>query len=398
MALGSRLWRPVPVDCWEWLEDLSPLAQRTWFWLWTGPTSTPHGVVSVRPYHAAGALKTKPSALLVALSELEQAGRIVMQQGSQSRVDLYLVGYLPAQCSVRPVQRRGIKKGIERVDLGLPTTQALEEWAIWDRACRKADDSLDSACDEPEPQQKQKQKQEQKPENKQETSASVAKATDTPTVVDEPADDVDSGPWAKLKAEYANPTANRPDFRIAPTLTPEAALRLAKADAVRKGILLPEAQQLAMDLPAGKPKRELTPAQLDAIFAKKRLQKVVNEWNEVMAGINAPCDYKAVEKLAGTLMGNLAKYEHRDVFDDASCLFGWAMAVDRYHAGKDLKKWSLQAWLTAEHLALVFATYRANKGDGKLLTLDLDRTIRHWRLAVETAELNNKIAAQREAA
>jgi hypothetical protein len=184
MALGSRLWRPVPVDCWEWLEDLSPLAQRAWFWLWTGPTSTPHGVVSVRPYHAAGALKTKPSALLVALSELEQAGRIVMQQGSPSRIDLYLVGYLPAQCPVRPVQRRGIKKGIERVDLGLPTSQALEEWASWDAACRKADDSLDPACAEPEPQQKQKQKQEQKPENKQETNASVAKATDTPALPD----------------------------------------------------------------------------------------------------------------------------------------------------------------------------------------------------------------------
>jgi hypothetical protein len=110
-----------------------------------------------------------------------------MQQGSPSRIDLYLVGYLPAQCPVRPVQRRGIKKGIERVDLGLPTTQAIEEWAIWDAACRKADDSLDPACAEPEPQQKQKQKQEQKPENKQETNASVAKATDTPAVaVDKP--------------------------------------------------------------------------------------------------------------------------------------------------------------------------------------------------------------------
>jgi hypothetical protein len=179
MALGSRLWRPVPVDCWEWLEDLSPLAQRTWFWLWTGPTSTPHGVVSVRPYHAAGALKTKPSALLVALSELEQAGRIVMQQGSPSRIDLYLVGYLPAQCPVRPVQRRGIKKGIERVDLGLPTSQALEEWAIWDAACSKADDRLESGWTEPEPQQKQKQKQENKQEKMVSTEA-PAVAVDKP--------------------------------------------------------------------------------------------------------------------------------------------------------------------------------------------------------------------------
>lgn len=382
MALGSRLWRPVPVDCWEWLEDLSPLAQRTWFWLWTGPTSTPHGVVSVRPYHAAGALKTKPSALLVALSELEQAGRIVMQQGAPSRIDLYLVGYLPAQCSVRPVQRNGIKRGIERVDLGLPTTQAIEEWAIWDRACRKADDSLDPACAEPEPQQKQKQKQ----ENKQDRSTSVAKATDTPAVASmTPAIANEPDPWAKLAEQYADPTVNA-DYRPEVKLTPIAQAKRDAADAAR---------QQTLTLTAPKPsKRELTPAQLDAIFAKKRLAEVVDHWNDTMASENAPCDYKAVEKMAGTLMGNFAKYRHRDVFDDARCLFGWAMAVDRYHSGRDTKKWSFQQWLTAEHLSLVFAAYRAYKGEAKQLTLDLDRTLRDWRLAVEEGERNNKLAAE----
>jgi hypothetical protein len=405
MALGSRLWRPVPVDCWEWLEDLSPLAQRTWFWLWTGPTSTPHGVVSVRPYHAAGALKTKPSALLVALSELEQAGRIVMQQGSPSRIDLYLVGYLPAQCPVRPVQRRGIKKGIERVDLGLPTSQALEEWASWDAACRKADDSLDPACAEPEPQQKQKQKQEQKPENKQETNASVAKATDTPAVAvevraiaNEP-DEYDGpdmpDPWAKLQQKYEDPAnAERYLPPKEPNITPAAALKLAQSKATQAGIQPAEPPQLAMDLPAGKPQRkELTPGQQDAIFAKRKMLEVVNHWNEVMAGKNAPCVPKTVMPMAGTLMANFAKFQHREPLEDARWLFDWAMAIDPYHSGRQGKPWTLQGWLTADHLSAVFASYRTHKGENKVLTMDIERTLRDWRLAVETAELNNKIAA-----
>jgi hypothetical protein len=336
MALGSRLWRPVPVDCWEWLEDLSPLAQRTWFWLWTGPTSTPHGVVSVRPYHAAGALKTKPSALLVALSELEQAGRIVMQQGSPSRLDLYLVGYLPAQCPVRPVQRRGIKKGIERVDLGLPTTQALEEWAIWDAACRKADDSLDPACAEPEPQQKQKQKQEQKPENKQETNASVAKATDTPA---------------------------------SPVVTP--------------------ALELQLTAPA-KPQRTLTAGQQDAIFAKQMIRQFAERWNEVMAKHCAPVVAKTLDVKATTLAKNCAVIKHIDEETtpgaDLSQLYEWAQARHDYHAGKGSRPWTFEAWHSAEHLAQVFADYRQERlqaGGSKNFAFNVDRTLTQWRESVE---------------
>jgi len=227
---------------------------------------------------------------------------------------------------------------------------------------------------------------------------SVAKATDTSAIAAEPADDVDTGPWAKLAQEYSNPTANRPDFRIAPTLTPEAALRLAKADAARKGILPPEPQQLAMDLPAGKPKRELTDGQLDAIFAKKRLKEVVDHWNEVMASKNAPCDFKSVAAKATVLVGNLAKYKHRDCLDDARCLFDWSVAVDKYHSGQAGKLWTLQGWLSAEHLSAVFAAYRQHRGDAKMLTMDLDRTIRHWRLEVEAGELNNKLAAAKNEA
>lgn len=162
MAIGKRTWRPVPVDCWDWLEDLSPLAQRLWFWLWTGPTSTPHGIVTVRAYHAAGALGTKPSTLLAALAELEQAGRIVSKRASDSRVDLYLVGYLIAQCRIKGAQRQAIKRAIEAVDLGLPTMQAIEDWEIWDSACAEDDASHTSGKRQPKPQQEQDHKQEQK--------------------------------------------------------------------------------------------------------------------------------------------------------------------------------------------------------------------------------------------
>jgi hypothetical protein len=233
---------------------------------------------------------------------------------------------------------------------------------------------------------------------------SVAKATDTSAtaaevraIANEP-DEYDGpdmpNPWAKLQAEYDNPMANRADFRIKPSVTPEAALRIAQADAKRKGILPAEPPQLAMDLPAGKPQRkELTPGQQDAIFAKRKMLEVVNHWNEVMAGKNAPCVPKTVMPMAGTLMANFAKFQHREPLEDARWLFDWAMAIDPYHSGRQGKPWTLQGWLTADHLSAVFAAYRAHKGENKVLTMDIERTLRDWRLAVETAELNNKIAA-----
>lgn len=398
MALGKNLWRPFPCDAWEWLQDHEPLAQRLLLWMWTGPDSTAMGLVRLREYSAAGALKSKPAAIRKALDELAQAGRVVVGASAAGRHDVWLDCYLTSQAGIHSDHRQLIKREIEAFANGLPKTQALVNWAHWDAAYDKAGKRLNVALPQAGHTEKNRTEQNSIPAVAKATAMLAAPVTPLALTLEPQADEEPAIDWLKVQEEAQDPQTSRRDFRVKPNVTPEAALRIAQADAKRAGILPPEPQQLAMDLPAGKPKRELTPAQLDAIFAKKRLQKVVNEWNEVMAGINAPCDYKAVEKLAGTLMGNLAKYEHRDVFDDASCLFGWAMAVDRYHAGKDLKKWSLQAWLTAEHLALVFATYRANKGEGKLLTLDLDRTIRHWRLAVETAELNNKIAAQREAA
>ena len=157
MAIGKRTWRPVPVDCWDWLEDLSPLAQRLWFWLWTGPTSTPHGIVTVRAYHAAGALGTKPSTLLAALAELEKAGRATVQTASDTRINLYLVGFVTAQCSVNEAQRQAIRRAIVAVDLGLLTKQALEDWEIWDAACAEADSRRTAGKRQPNHQQEQEQ-------------------------------------------------------------------------------------------------------------------------------------------------------------------------------------------------------------------------------------------------
>lgn len=202
-------------------------------------------------------------------------------------------------------------------------------------------------------------------------------------------------PWTNLQQKYEDP-ANAERY-LPPkelNITPVAALKLAQSKATQAGILPAEPPQLAMDLPAGKPQRkELTPGQQDAIFAKRKMLEVVNHWNEVMASKNAPCVPKTVMPMAGTLMANFAKFQHREPLEDARWLFDWAMAIDPYHSGRQGKPWTLQGWLTADHLSAVFASYRTHKGENKVLTMDIERTLRDWRLAVETAELNNKLAA-----
>jgi len=384
MALGNNLWRPFPCDAWDWLQDCDPLAQRLLLWMWTGPESSACGLLRLREYSAAGALKSKPAAIRKALDELVRASRVVVQSSDSGRHELWLDRYLTGQTGNNSDYRQKIRREIDAFADGVAKSQAIDDWELWNAGYQQPAKSQSSA-------RRQAEHTQHKTTEQNRTEPSVAKATDTPAAAAEPADDVDTGPWAKLAQEYSNPTANRPDFRIAPTLTPEAALRLAKADAARKGILPPEPQQLAMDLPAGKPKRELTDGQLDAIFAKKRLKEVVDHWNEVMASKNAPCDFKSVAAKATVLVGNLAKYKHRDCLDDARCLFDWSVAVDKYHSGQAGKLWTLQGWLSAEHLSAVFAAYRQHRGDAKMLTMDLDRTIRHWRLEVEAGELNNKI-------
>lgn len=389
MALGNNLWRPFPCDAWDWLQDCDPLAQRLLLWMWTGPESSACGLLRLREYSAAGALKSKPAAIRKALDELVQAGRVVVQSSDSGRHELWLDRYLTGQTGNNSDYRQKIKREIDAFADGLAKSQAVEDWELWNSGYQQPAKSLSTA-------RQQAVHTQHKTTEQNRTEPSVAKATDTPAVAaEEPAID-----WLKVQEEAQDPQTSRRDFRVKPTLTPEAALRIAQADARRAGIMPAEPVQLAMDLPAGKTaKRELTPAQLDAIFAKRKMLEVVNHWNEVMGGENAPCVPKTVMPMAGTLMANFAKFQHREPLEDARWLFDWAAAIDKYHGGGPSKQWTLQAWLTADHLSAVFAAYRAHKGDGKMVSMDLDRTIRDWRLAVETAELNNKIAAaQNEAA
>jgi len=369
MAIGKRTWRPVPVDCWDWLEDLSPLAQRLWFWLWTGPTSTPHGIVTVRAYHAAGALGTKPSTLLAALAELEQAGRIVSKRASDSRVDLYLVGYLIAQCRIKGAQRQAIKRAIEAVDLGLPTMQAIEDWAIWDSACEEDDASNTAGKRQPKPQQeqdhKQEQKQEQNSKNNRVPPPAVADDTDFP----EP-------DWAAIAATKAAAPLSVWEGKLPaqPAKQPEPEPQ-------------PDAQQaLTLKPPA---KRELTPAQLDAIFAREQMALWVDEWNKIMAAHNVPATLSDHAKLATTLMRSVARLKN-EVRPGANPidLMRWVAATKYadYYAGKKGKKWTLKAWLAADNLGMAFTCYREyhdNHDARRQWYWHTDRTLTEWREAVQ---------------
>ena len=406
MALGNNLWRPFPCDAWDWLQDCDPLAQRLLLWMWTGPESSACGLLRLREYSAAGALKSKPAAIRKALAELVQAGRVVVQSSDSGRHELWLDRYLTGQTGNNSDYRQKIKREIDAFADGVAKSQAIEDWRLWNSGYQQPVKSLIPARPQAEPTQ-------HKTTEQYKTEASVPKGTDTSATAAEPlaltlelqADEVDPfanqpDPWADLKQKYDDPATVE---RYTPTgsrLLPEYQHKVAKVDAVAKGILLPEQEQaqLAMDLPAGKTRKPLSDTQLDAIFAKRKMLEICNHWNAVMAGKNAPCVPKSIMAKAGTLMANVARFEHREPLQDARWLFDWAMAIDPYHSGRQGKPWTLQAWLSADHLSAVFAAYRTHKGDSKQYTLDLDRTIRHWRLAVETAELNNKIAAQREAA
>ena len=372
MAIGKRTWRPVPVDCWDWLEDLSPLAQRLWFWLWTGPTSTPHGIVTVRAYHAAGALGTKPSTLLAALTELEQAGRIVSKRASDSRVDLYLVGYLIAQCRIKGAQRQAIKRAIEAVDLGLPTMQAIEDWAIWDSACEEDDASHTSGKRQPKPQQEQDHKQEQKQEQNSKNNRVPPPAVADDTEFPEP-------DWAAIAATKA----------AAPLSVWEGKLPAQPAKPAKQPEPEPQSdaqQALTLNPPA---KRELTPAQLDAIFAREQMALWVDEWNKIMAAHNVPATLSDHAKLATTLMRSVARLKN-EVRASANPieLMRWVANTKHadYYAGKKGKKWTLKAWLAADNLGLAFTCYREyhdNHDARRQWYWHTDRTLTEWREAVQ---------------
>lgn len=150
MALGKNLWRPFPCDAWEWLQDHEPLAQRLLLWMWTGPDSTASGLLRLREYSAAGALKSKPAAIRKALDELAKDGRLVIGGTVSGRHDVWLDRYLSSQTGIKNDHRQLIRREIEAFADGLPKAQAVEDWAIWDAACRKAGDRLQSGSGQPE--------------------------------------------------------------------------------------------------------------------------------------------------------------------------------------------------------------------------------------------------------
>ena len=212
---------------------------------------------------------------------------------------------------------------------------------------------------------------------------SVAKATDTPAVASmAPAvaiEDEEPPPfdWSTI-APTPDPYLD-PDYRPEPKLTPEAQARIDRLKA--------EQAQQTLALTAPKTVKTLTPAQQDAIFAKKRMAATVDLWNELLGKTTCgPCSHKEVAKMATQLMSNLAKYVSSEPGRDGSALIGWATAKSEYHSGRAGRTWTLQKWLTTEHLAQVFADYRNERGDERKIRYLPERTLRDWREAEEARE------------
>jgi hypothetical protein len=192
-------------------------------------------------------------------------------------------------------------------------------------------------------------------------------------------------PWANIQRTV--PDEVDPNFRPQVKLTPLAQAKRDAADAAR---------QQTLTLTPPKPSKTLTPGQQDAIFAKKRMAATVDLWNELLGKTTCgPCSHKEVAKMATQLMSNLAKYVSSDAGHDGSALIGWAKAKSEYHSGRAGRTWTLQQWLSAEHLSLVFADYRNERGDERKIRYLPERTLTDWRLAVEAQEA---AATQSEAA
>jgi hypothetical protein len=222
---------------------------------------------------------------------------------------------------------------------------------------------------------------------------SVAKATDTlaapdvtrlalPMEAEPQADEVDPfadqpDPWSNIKPTVIDEVDL--DYRPERKLTPDAQARVDRLKA--------EQAQQTLTLTPPKPSKTLTPTQLDAIFAKKRMAATVDLWNELLGKTTCgPCSHKEVAKMATQLMSNLAKYVSSEPGRDGSALIGWADAKSEYHSGRTGRTWTLQKWLTTEHLAHVFADYRNERGDERKIRYLPERTLRDWREAEEARE------------
>lgn len=394
------------------LRKVSYAARALYLELFCAAGKTTHGVVDVRLAlleEESGIPGTQIPALLV---ELVTAGLIAYD--AKNRI-AYHVG-----SALRHCDNKNNRAGWVKVAAGLPAgpvKMAFESelaGVAWqsDTPCIPYRDRIETVS---EPlsygiDNSNSNSNDNKNSNKE---PSVAKATDTSPFGNEasgPFPEVEQqepqglpDPWAKLAEQYADPMAAERYLPKGPSLTPTAALRLAQADARKAGILLPEPepQQLAMDLPAAKPaKKPMTDAQLDAIFAQKQLAIAVDIWNEELGSKTCgPCSLKDVRKMATQLMGNLAKYTNSGGESPAK-LMGWAAVRSDFHSGKALgtRTWTFQKWMTAEHLASVYADYRKDRGDSRPIMYQHERTLRDWRLETEAAELRKKIEAVNEAA
>lgn len=389
MALGTEPYRHLYAADLTALRDLSVMAERVYVHLACGERSSACCMASCDPEHLRYSVRARRTAEVTdALAELEAAGWIVLDLAAKQ-------AWLPVQAKrtwiVSDSSATGWRNDLSRFKVSVATRQAA---AFIDSAPVPPPKGHGSTPD----------LRSRNSSSNRNSIPTTAKAVVLPPHGDEvQAIENLPDPWAKLSQEYADPLAAQRYLPTGSKLLPKNQLKLAEADAKRAGILLPEPepQQLDMDLPAGKPtKKPLTDAQLDAIFAQKQLAIAVDVWNEELGSKTCgPCSLKDVRKMATQLMGNLAKYCN-STGGTPALLMGWAAVRSDYHGGKTVgaRTWTFQKWMTAEHLAAVYADYRKDRGEGRPIMYYHDRTLRDWRIETEAAELRKKIEAVNEAA
>ena len=372
MALGKEPYKELYAADLTALRDLSVMAERVYIHLACGERSSACCVSSCDPEHLRYSVRARRTAeVMDALAELESAGWLVLD--------------LPMKQAWLPVQARRTWAGSESSATGWRNDLSRFRLSV---ASRQALNFIDTAPIAPS-----KGQSSPRPLSNSISSSisnripAVAKATATSAAaaeagaiaIEPQADEVDPfanqpDPWANIKPTVIDEVDL--DYRPEVKLTPEAQARL---DAAR---------QQTLTLTAPKPSKTLTPGQQDAIFAKKRMAATVDLWNELLGKKSCgPCSHKEVAKMATQLMQNLAKYVSSEPGCDGSALIGWAAAKSEYHSGRSGKRtWTLQQWLTTEHLAQVFADYRNERGDERKIRYLPERTLRDWREAEETRE------------
>lgn len=195
MALYTDPWRPIRVSRWDWLPDYSPLAQRIYDWLTTSRESTPTGLIALRLWKLTGALHSRDYAVKEALAQLVEGNRLIVDWLTDKDADLYVVGWLTAQLGVKERDRfamlaticcvsdaddpairsfsdaglRDLRSASDAAQIAIRSfsdraarRQAVEDWIVYDRACRKADRQPATSIMAGSKQQDQDQDQDQK--------------------------------------------------------------------------------------------------------------------------------------------------------------------------------------------------------------------------------------------